>query len=155
MQKGPGQWTDGSQWPADEPGLVRLPDGKQLRGASLKRSKALNPPDFGVYLLGRDPQFSDREYRWVQWRDFSTPKSTQSAVAALREAYRRASFQRVEVSCRGGVGRTGTALAVLAVLGGVSPADAVPWVKENYHPQAVETFGQRRWLKRLLPVLAR
>ena len=154
MHKGPGQWSDGAETPAAEQGVVRLPDGRQIRGASLKRSRALGPPDFGVYLLSRDPQFSDREYQWVQWRDFSTPTSTECAVAALREAYQRASFQRVELSCRGGVGRTGTALAVVAVLGGVLPADAVTWVRENYHPKAVETFGQRRWLKRLLPELA-
>ena len=35
---------------------------------------------------------------------------------------RRAAGERVEVACRGGVGRTGTALAALAVLDGLAPA---------------------------------
>jgi uncharacterized protein YbcC (UPF0753/DUF2309 family) len=41
-------------------------------------------------------------------------------VAVLVEAYEQAPAQRVEIGCRGGVGRTGTALAALGVLG--SPA---------------------------------
>lgn len=133
--------------------LVRFPDGRQIRGSSSRRRKSLLPPDFGVYLLGRDPKFTDRDYLWVKWRDFSAPAVTEEAVASLREAYHRAANQRVEVGCRGGVGRTGTALAVMAVLGGVEPDAAVPWVRANYHPKAVETPGQRRWLRELLPQL--
>jgi protein-tyrosine phosphatase len=55
----------------------------------------------------------------------------------------------VEVTCRGAVGRTGTALAALAVLDGRSPAEAVRWVRATYHPHAVETPWQRWWLRRL------
>lgn len=46
----------------------------------------------------------------------------------------------------GGVGRSGTALAVLAVLSGIGPDDAVVWVREHYHRRAVETRAQRRWI---------
>jgi protein-tyrosine phosphatase len=55
----------------------------------------------------------------------------------------------VEVACRGGVGRTGTALAALAVLDGLSPGEAVRWVRREYHPRAVETPWQRWWLRRV------
>ncbi|MGP9652360.1 protein-tyrosine phosphatase family protein [Glutamicibacter sp. AOP38-B1-38] len=139
-------------WPGQEH-LVRLPDGVLIRGSSLKQSKVLPPPDFGVYLLGKDPRFTDREYRWVKWRDFSIPSSTAGTLEALRQAYGRASKERVEIACRGGVGRTGTALAVVAVLGGIQASDAVEWVRHNYHPKAVETLGQRRWLLTVLPDL--
>ena len=47
----------------------------------------------------------------------------------------------------GGVGRTGTALAALAVLDGLDPGRAVAWVRAHYHPRAVETPWQRRWLR--------
>jgi protein-tyrosine phosphatase len=57
--------------------------------------------------------------------------------------------ERVEVACRGGVGRTGTALAALAVLDGLVPADAVHRVRADYHRRAVETPWQRRWLRRV------
>ena len=63
------------------------------------------------------------------------------------EAWERARTERVEIACRGGVGRTGTALACLAVLDGVPPADAVRYVREHYHPRAVETPGQRAYVR--------
>jgi protein-tyrosine phosphatase len=106
-------------------------------------------PEFGVYLLGRDPGPFPWEHRWVRWPDFRTPASTSDAVAALREAYDRAATERVEIACGGGVGRTGTALAVMAVLGGVRPAEAVAWVRDRYDRRAVETPWQRRWVRRL------
>jgi hypothetical protein len=49
------------------------------------------------------------------------------------------------------VGRTGTALAALAVLDGLPSADAVRWVRDRYSPRAVETPWQRRWLHTLGP----
>jgi protein-tyrosine phosphatase len=65
----------------------------------------------------------------------------------LRHAHERAAVERVELACGGGVGRTGTALAVLAVLSGVAATEAVAWVRAAYHPRAVETPWQRRWLR--------
>jgi protein-tyrosine phosphatase len=50
---------------------------------------------------------------------------------------------------RRGKGRTGCALAVLAVLGGISPVDAVTWVRVSYDRRAVETPWQRRWIQHL------
>jgi protein-tyrosine phosphatase len=77
------------------------------------------------------------------------PADRDHALATLREAHRRAATERVEVACGGGVGRTGTALAVLAVLSGVEPAEAVAWVRATHHPRAVETPWQRRWVRRV------
>ena len=55
---------------------------------------------------------------------------TADTLDALHEVRRRADAgERVEVACRGGVGRTGTALAALAVLDGLRPGDAVHWVR--------------------------
>jgi protein-tyrosine phosphatase len=86
----------------------------------------------------------------VRWRDFWVPSDTADAIDGLREVRRRAvAGERVEVACRGGVGRTGTALAALAVLDGLTPDDAVHWVREVYHRKAVETPWQRWWLRRV------
>jgi protein-tyrosine phosphatase len=106
-------------------------------------------PEFGVYLVARDPGPFAWEHRWVPWRDFRTPTSTPGALDALDEAYRRAASERVELACEGGVGRTGSALAAIAVLSGVPPADAVAWVRDRYNPRAVETPWQRRWVRSL------
>lgn len=139
----------GTTW-ADGPGIVELPDGRRLRGRGLRHPMPAGAvPEFGVYLLGRDPGPFDWEHRWVRWPDFRTPASTAEAMTALREAYARAATERVEIACGGGVGRTGTALAALAVLAGVAPAEAVDWVRRRYEPRAVETPWQRRWVRNL------
>ena len=52
----------------------------------------------------------------------------------------------IEVGCAGGLGRTGTVLACMAVLAGVPAPDAVSWVRRNYRVGAVETPEQERWI---------
>lgn len=133
---------------------VELPDGRRVRGTGLRRRRGDAPdPDLALYLLGRDPHVGGWPYRWVRWRDFGVPASTEDAVDALREAHSRAGTEGVEIACGGGVGRTGTAMSVLAILSGVEAVDAVSWVREHYHPRAVETRGQRRWLAEVAPLL--
>jgi protein-tyrosine phosphatase len=142
------------QWDMAD-GVVELPDGRRVRGTGLRRPRRDVPaPDFAVYLRGRDPQVPDWPYRWVQWRDFGLPDSTELAVAALREAHARAESERVEIACGGGVGRTGTALAVVAVMSGVEPDDAVTWVRTHYHRRGVETGRQKRWVERVAASVA-
>ncbi|SDD84650.1 protein-tyrosine phosphatase family protein [Auraticoccus monumenti] len=137
-----------------ESGVVELPDGRRVRATGLRRPRGdVPPPDLAVYLLGRDPQVRGWPYRWVRWRDFGVPAATEDALDALREAHRRAEGERVEFACGGGVGRTGTAFAALAVLSGVDVDDAVGWVREHHHRRAVETRGQRRWLAEVAPLL--
>lgn len=134
-----------NQWDMVD-GVVELPDGRRVRGTGLRRPRQDVPlPDFAVYLLGKDPR-PEWAYEWVRWRDFRLPDSTEQAVAALRGAHTRAASERVEIACGGGVGRTGTALAVLAIMSGVAPDDAVAWVRAHYRPRAVETRRQKRWV---------
>jgi len=131
----------------DEPGVIRLPDGRKVRGTGVKRPRGDVPaPEFAVYLLGRDPGITAWPNRWVQWGDFRLPRDRADAVDALREAHARAPEERVEIACGAGVGRTGTALAILATLSGVPAAEAVAWVRARYHPRAVETRWQRAWV---------
>ncbi|MDQ3772684.1 MAG: protein phosphatase [Actinomycetota bacterium] len=138
----------------DQLGTIELPDGRRIRGTGLNRlRREVDPPDFAVYLLGRDPGNQGWHYRWVRWRDFGRPASTAEAMAALLEAHERAIDERVEIACRGGIGRTGTALAVIAMMAGTPPDDAVAWVREQYHPRAVETPGQRRWVREAAALL--
>jgi hypothetical protein len=136
-------------WP-DGPGIVVLPDGRRVRARGLRHPAPAGPdPELGVYLLGQDPGPFAWPHRWVRWPDFRLPTSTADALDALAEAYDRAVDQRVEIACGGGVGRTGTALAALAVRAGIPPAEAVAWVRRGYRPRAVETPWQRRWVERL------
>ena len=66
----------------------------------------------------------------------------------LLEAWQRAGTGRVEIACGGGRGRTGTALACLAIIDGVPPGDAVAFVRRGYDRRAVETPWQRRYVER-------
>ena len=70
-------------------------------------------------------------------------------MATLREAHHLAATERVEIACGGGIGRTGTALALLAVLSGLDAGEAIDWVRRTYHRRAVETPWQRRWIRSL------
>ena len=133
-------------WHLDDAGVVTLPGGLLVRGRSLRAS--VSPADFTLVLgSGPVPAWS---FRVVRWPDFWVPLSQAEAVAGFREVLRRAASSRVEVACRGGKGRTGTALAALAVLQGLDPSDAVRWVRSAYLPGAVETPWQRWWLHRLV-----
>jgi hypothetical protein len=136
-------------WEPGDAGVLTLPSGRTVRGRGL-----LNPlpsgarPGFAVYLLGHRPPPVTWEYRWLRWPDFWLPADRAAAEAALREAWARAETDRVEVACAGGRGRTGTALACLAVLDGVPRGEAVAYVREHYCPRAVETPWQRRYVAR-------
>ena len=134
-----------ADWPPETPGLLNLPSGRTVRGRAWSDVPATRP-QLGLYLLPRPPADVPWESRWVRWRDFSLPSDPALLRAALVELLDRAGTDRVEVACRGGVGRTGTALACLAVLDGVPPAEAVDFVRAGYHPRAVETRGQQTFV---------
>jgi hypothetical protein len=132
------------------PGVVELPDGARLRGRGLRTGVPPDPaPEWALYLRGRRPGEVRWPSRWLRWPDFWVPLSAEEARSAFEEAHRRAAAgQRVEVACGGGVGRTGTALACIAQLGGVPADDAIAWVRKHYDARAVETPWQRRWVRR-------
>ncbi|NUO97333.1 MAG: protein phosphatase [Nonomuraea sp.] len=140
---------DTTPWEAAAPGVLRLPSGRLVRGRGLRHPLPPGPePTFALYLLGRVPPPVAWESRWLRWPDFWLPADRTEAAAALREAWERAPGERVEVACGGGRGRTGTALACLAVLDGVPAAEAVPYVRTHYDRHAVETPWQRRFVAR-------
>ncbi|HEY3715925.1 MAG TPA: hypothetical protein VGL39_15470 [Jatrophihabitantaceae bacterium] len=64
------------------------------------------------------------------------------------EAWQCSADEWVEIACGGGRGRTGTALACLAVLDGVPAGEAVAFVRASHDSRAVETPWQRRFVRR-------
>ena len=135
-------------WDLTAPGVVELPSGRRVRGRGLRQGAPAEAPAFGLYLLGRPPEPPAWPHRWLRWPDFRLPTDPVDARAALTDLWARAADERVEVACSGGVGRTGTALACLAVLDGVPPEQAVPHVRQHYDRRAVETPWQRRYVLR-------
>ena len=136
-------------WDPSAPGVLRLPSGRLVRGRGLRYPLPDGAkPEFGVYLLRRQPPALPWESRWLRWPDFGLPADEAEVLPALTEARRRAAVERVELACEGGRGRTGTALACLAILDGVPNSGAVAFVREHYHRHAVETPWQRRYVAR-------
>ncbi|MBQ0985663.1 protein phosphatase [Streptomyces sp. F63] len=138
-------------WQPSDTGVLRLPSGRTVRGRALRRPLPAGPePTYGVYLLGGRPPEVPWESRWLRWPDFRLPADGAEARAVLRAAWERAGDEgeRVEIACGGGRGRTGTALACLAVLDGVRADRAVEFVRRGYDGRAVETPWQRRYVRR-------
>jgi protein-tyrosine phosphatase len=136
-------------WEPGGPGVLRLPSGRLIRGRGLARPVPDGPPPaLGLYLLAEEPPPFAWESRWLHWPDFGLPADRDQVRPALQEAWQRSGAERVEVACLGGRGRTGTALACLAIIDGVPARSAVAYVREHYHRRAVETFRQRRYAAR-------
>jgi hypothetical protein len=131
-------------------GVVELPDGTRLRGRGMRAgAPSGSVPGWSLFLLGSPPHDVAWPHRWLRWRDFWLPSDRSDARAAFEEAHARAANgTRVEVVCLGGRGRTGTAIACIAQLGGVLAEDAVGWTREHYDRHAVETPWQRRYVRR-------
>jgi hypothetical protein len=125
-----------------------LPDGTDVTAVSFDARDPYardEATDFGLYL---DPQWDPPwSHDHLDWPDFGVPSDSVPVVAALRSLLERArGGDRVELGCLGGHGRTGTALACLAILSGVPPSEAVTWVRENYCSNAVESRQQEAFV---------
>lgn len=140
-----------ARWDGGEIGVVEFPSGARVRGHRVRDFKTMQDfPDLAVMMSGAPPRLDiPSDTRWIQWPDFWLPVRDDEAWAVLREAHSRALFSRVDVACGGGVGRTGTALACIAVLDGVPPSAAVQLIRDRFSRRAVETPWQRRYIKRL------
>jgi hypothetical protein len=128
--------------------VVVLPDGTEFTGVSfdpLDPYGRTQTPDYGLYFA---PQWQPP---WIHqnldWPDLGVPDDADLLLAALNSLLDRSrSGERVEVGCIGGHGRTGTALACLAILTGVPPDQAVAWVRANYCGEAVESAEQEAFI---------
>lgn len=127
---------------------VVLPGGAQIVAASFDPQAPYardEIPDYGLYL---DPRWAPPwPNNHVDWPDFGVPDEAAGLKDKLRSLLARSrAGQRVEIGCLGGHGRTGTALAILAVLDGIPADRAVAWVREHYCPEAVETAAQEAFV---------
>ena len=134
-------------------GAIELPDGAWVRGRGLRHPLPGGPaPAFGLYLgsdrlrrrHGLEPAWP---HSWIDWPDFLLPRDRRAAIDSIVALHERAlAGSPVEVACGGGIGRTGTVIACLAVRAGVPSGEAVAWTRAHYHARAVETPWQRRWV---------
>ena len=128
-------------------GVLVLPSGRLVRGRGLRGPDPDGPdPEFALYVVASELHGVPWEFRWIAWPDYGLPSDPAALREALVEGWERADRERVEVGCMGGRGRTGTALACIAVLDGVPPDQAVEYVRRHYHPDAVETAEQLQFV---------
>lgn len=126
---------------------VRFPDGTVIRTSAVAdRQEVDDWRDYGLYF---DSAWAPT---WradvVPWADYGLPSQPEDAALHIRAAFERASDgQHVEIGCTGALGRTGTALACMAILAGVPSEQAVEWVRRNYEASAIETKAQERWVR--------
>lgn len=55
--------------------------------------------------------------------------------------------EKVGFHCYGGLGRTGTVVARYLIHKGLTPGEAIRYVRENYSRRAIETVAQEEYLK--------
>jgi len=125
---------------------VDFPDGTTVTASPLSVQKARRARfDYGLYMHeGWDPPW---DHEWIDWPDFGLPRDGKQASGQILRAFDRArSGERVEIGCEGGLGRTGTVLACMAILAGVAADEAVDWVHAHYDARAVETDDQAAWV---------
>jgi protein-tyrosine phosphatase len=128
--------------------VVVLPDGTEVTAVSFDARDPYTrdrPPDYRLYLdQVWHPPWAHDHYAWP---DFGVPDDEDLVAEALRYVLDRArAGDLVEVGCLGGHGRTGTALACLAVLTGLRPDEAVAWVRSNHCTDAIETAEQEAFV---------
>jgi len=132
---------------------VRFRDGTIIRASSLPdRHVNADWRGFGLYADARWAPSWPAEV--ISWPDSGIPDRFEEAAEQICRAFDLAHRgEHVEVGCAGGIGRTGTILACMAVLAGEPKINAVKWVRENYDQDAVEPDQQGRpiqecWVER-------
>jgi protein-tyrosine phosphatase len=122
-------------------------------------------PDVGFYLDGSwsagvlvcspgfRPPFAQRPRSQIvvyPWPDLGAPRDPRRFARALRWLLGQASGgRRVEIGCAGGHGRTGTTLAGLLVLQGLSARSAIRRVRRAYREDAIESREQEAFVRDL------
>ena len=125
------EWTP---WPAPHVhrSAVRLPDGTHVIAVVLRRQRPLSAGRAArLRALSGSPLGTPLASCPSRVARSWSPCQTRVPRGRLADLLDRARHgQRVELGCLGGHGRTGTALAWLAVLAGELPDRAVSWVRK-------------------------
>jgi protein-tyrosine phosphatase len=102
----------------------------------------------GVPELGTRAEAFGLNYRWLPVPDQGTCTLSEAVdlVGWIRDGLKRG--ESVVVTCMGGLGRSGMIAACTLVDGGVSPTDAIAFVRATRGPRALETSAQEEFVSR-------
>jgi protein-tyrosine phosphatase len=81
--------------------------------------------------------------------DYGVPDEAglRAILAQMLEAMRAAPNDAYHIGCKAGIGRTGTAMACLAIMAGAVEGDPVAWLRAAYFQGAIETPGQEAFVR--------
>lgn len=81
--------------------------------------------------------------------DFGLPDEAglRTVLAGMLAAMRAAPDGAYHIGCKAGLGRTGTAMACLAILAGAAEGDPVAWLRAAYNAEAIETTAQEEFVR--------
>ncbi len=139
-------------------GVVEFPSGRRIRARSWK-APVLQLATLSVVLTTvSETEFAGaqtfpgaKEIIMIDWPDQRLPRRSMQAVKTLQEVWQRADQELVEITCRGGVGRTGSALALIAMYEGMSSSEAIDFIRESYNNDSVTSPAQRGFLTDFSP----
>lgn len=94
------------------------------------------------FVTNPEPEVID-----LDWDDYGTPPVTFEFWTTLLELL---AGKNVTMTCWGGHGRTGTAMAALMIADGVEPEAAMRHIWNRYCDRAIETAGQENYLLALV-----
>lgn len=103
-------------------------------------------PDWGLYADWCWKPSWRAEH--IDWPDMSIPRNKIMAFEQILVAVEKIQQGlKVEVGCIGGHGRTGTILAVMGVIMGMTADDAIDHVRDTYCTSAIETHSQEWYVE--------
>jgi hypothetical protein len=129
---------------------VVLPDGTVIYASGQHHDRMNDPiPDIAVYLDGS--WTPDTIAYHIGWHDYGLPTMTADKVLLIASQVLRMARngKRLEVGCIGGHGRTGTFLAILAMLSksSLTPGNAIAYVRKQHCHKAIESSSQEWYVR--------
>jgi len=110
----------------------------------------LNEPYCGFNVAGITPKYMvPTDCIMIDWPDYYEPNLTKLDWHNLVNEIRHQK-KNVVIYCAGGHGRTGTSLAILAYIMGVTKSNSIEWVRKNYCLEAVESRAQVDYINYVL-----
>ncbi|NBQ75621.1 MAG: phosphatase [Acetobacteraceae bacterium] len=103
----------------------------------------------GLCLEAHASRVAEATWR-VDVPDFGLPDEAalRAALTDMLAALRAAPDGAYHIGCKAGLGRTGTAMACLAIMAGAVEGDPVAWLRTAYNPEAIETPAQENFVRR-------
>ena len=129
-------------------GWLELPLGGQRIRISGGPFDAMPADARGLCLEARAARLAEAEWQ-LDVPDFGLPDEAglRAVLADMLAAMRTAPDGAYHIGCKAGLGRTGTAMACLAILAGAVEGDPVAWLRAAYHPEAIETPAQEAFVR--------